>query len=526
MSMKVINDKILQFPLALLFALMLSAPMTAQQGNRTVYENALLGGVQQYEDGQVQKAAATFEAILKKAPDDDAAHYYLAVCHIAMNNADEAELHLSRAVALDSANFWYRQRLAMIYAATQRNEQAISLYESILRDFPKKTDTYYALLELYSAADRFDDAIAVLDKIDTLSGGSEATVVPRFRLMYQQGREAEAYACLEKADDEFESPQIKAMLGDYQLSQYNIEAALALYDEALALAPGYTAAVLGKAEAYRMMRRYDDFFTIMEEFISDRDIPEDGKCQYLQALVQRMDPRMMKTCGERVERLVSLCVEVCPDNVEAAKTDCMLRGGSGNLEELADAAHRYVARFPEDKDFLDLAMYADYNLERYDSVLVLTGKKYERAKASGDKAAAVEAYSSLGDIYHQLGQSRKAYRIYKEVLKMDPDHLMTLNNYAYFLSEEGRSLGKALKMSARVVEEQPDNATYLDTYGWILHLKKKDVEALSVFKRAMMYGGKESAVVLRHYADVLDANGKKDLAEMYRSQADAREKKK
>ena len=99
--------------------------------------------------------------------------------------------------------------------------------------------------------------------------------------------------------------------------------------------------------------------------------------------------------------------------------------------------------------------------------------------------------------------------------KADPDHASVLNNYAYYLSLERRKLGKALKMSRRAVELEPDNASYLDTYGWLLFLRHKPKEAKPFFKHAMLYGGKDSAVVLEHYSKVLEALGEKDLATYY-----------
>ena len=82
-------------------------------------------------------------------------------------------------------------------------------------------------------------------------------------------------------------------------------------------------------------------------------------------------------------------------------------------------------------------------------------------------------------------------------------------------------------MSKKTVEAEPDNATYLDTFAWILHLMGKDLEAKPFFKHAMLYGGKDSAVILRHYATVLEALGENDAAKVYRNQAarlDAKEK--
>ena len=72
-------------------------------------------------------------------------------------------------------------------------------------------------------------------------------------------------------------------------------------------------------------------------------------------------------------------------------------------------------------------------------------------------------------------------------------------------------------MSRTTIELEPDNATYLDTYGWIQYLLGKPKEAKPHFKRAMIYGGKDSAVVLEHYSIVLDALGEKDLSTYYRN---------
>ena len=74
-------------------------------------------------------------------------------------------------------------------------------------------------------------------------------------------------------------------------------------------------------------------------------------------------------------------------------------------------------------------------------------------------------------------------------------------------------------MSKKTIEAEPDNATYLDTFAWILHLQGKDLEAKPFFKHAMLYGGKESPVILRHYATVLEALGEKDSAQVYLNMA-------
>lgn len=74
-------------------------------------------------------------------------------------------------------------------------------------------------------------------------------------------------------------------------------------------------------------------------------------------------------------------------------------------------------------------------------------------------------------------------------------------------------------MSKVTVEKEPDNATYLDTFGWILYLQGKPAEAKPYFKHAMLYGGKDSAVTLDHYAEVLFDLEEYSLAFVYWAQA-------
>ena len=80
-------------------------------------------------------------------------------------------------------------------------------------------------------------------------------------------------------------------------------------------------------------------------------------------------------------------------------------------------------------------------------------------------------------------------------------------------------------MSKKAIDKEPDNATYLDTYGWILHLLGKDHDAKAVFKHAMIYGGKDNPTILEHYAEVLEALGEADLALYYHNQAAAKKAK-
>lgn len=190
---------------------------------------------------------------------------------------------------------------------------------------------------------------------------------------------------------------------------------------------------------------------------------------------------------------------------------------SKKWEESRERAAAAWERFPDELIYPEIENIANYNLEDYDRV-VSTCRKVISMHPK-DTSVTIPYMSSLGDALYQGGNKKEAFKTYEKVLKKRPDYNLVLNNYAYFLSLEGKKLSKAQKMSRQTVITDPDNATYLDTYGWILHLQGNDAEAKKFFKRAMLYGGKENVTVMEHYAEVLEALGEEALARVYRSNA-------
>ena len=82
-------------------------------------------------------------------------------------------------------------------------------------------------------------------------------------------------------------------------------------------------------------------------------------------------------------------------------------------------------------------------------------------------------------------KTKVLYAAYERVLELDPYNLMVLNNYAYHLATHGGDLTKAEQMSAVTIREQPNNPVYLDSYGWILHLKGQDELAKFYLNKAL-----------------------------------------
>lgn len=512
----------------------------------------MIDAVQAYSDGNFRKAAEICGKILSDNPGNDAALYYRGLSALNLGDSKSAIEDLRKAVAADSTNYWYQDRLALAYTMTSQKELAIATYENLLGKFPGKTDPYYTLLNLYYADGQADKTLETLTKIENVMGKTDQTVMTRYRILLSQKKQEEAAEALKDYVKEYSSPYVLTMLGDQEISMYNDSTAIAYYDKALDLDSDYIPARIGKAEVYRMTRHYPEYFSNLYGVMGDEAVPSEGKADYLMQLQQHTDQRFFQTFRPQLDTAAQLMVDSAPEDTTALQSAAFYYYGTdrqekaleifkgmaekypssygaairytqtlvsmNKYEELAGEAESAAGRFPGKPEFYEMANYALYNLKEYDKVIENCRKAI--ASAPADSATLLSSYSTMGDMYHDLGKGAEAYKYYDKALRINPDYAPVLNNYAYYLSLEGKKLPKAAKMGAKAVEAEPDNATYLDTYGWILHLQGKDQEAKTHFKHAMLYGGKESAVIMKHYARVLEALGEKDLAEVYRDQAE------
>ena len=529
----------------LLLLCALGVPVPAQETDANLVDAVTL-----YTNGQNKKARQLLHTLSIADPKNDAVWYYLSMASLRDRDLDSAVEACSMAVALDSANYWYRHLEARLSVLQNKADDGISQYEALVRDFPDENGTWYELLDLYLKNQKFEKALEALDEIEKQRGPSEEVTRTRYDVYTAMGRQDEGAEILEKFNEQFSVPSVLSMLGDYYLADFKDSLALARYEEALSLDSTYLPAVLGKSEVYRHMRRYPDYFKTLNPFFSSQDVSADSTSMYIGNLTRSLDPRILEIHRAGFDTLVvkagaahpadsSLLssigsyyyttgrekeagewfrksADLYPESITQTATYIQYLQLQSQWEPLRERSMQGYERFQQ-LAFLDYANLASYNLEDWDSIIA--NSQMLLKNFSKDKEICLNAWTQLGDAYHSKGDSKNSYKAYQNALKINPDYAPVLNNYAYYLSLEGKNLKKAYTMSKKTIEQEPDNATYLDTFAWILHLMGRDLEAKPFFKHAMLYGGKESATILRHYATVLEALGEADTAKIYRNQA-------
>ncbi|MDD3943757.1 MAG: tetratricopeptide repeat protein [Bacteroidales bacterium] len=506
-------------------------------------------GLKAYYLGDMSQAEDSFRRVVSRNRNNDAAYYYLAQIAGFSGNWDEARDHLQKALKLQPDNYWYRLQQAKLAVASGNSGQAEALYESLWQDYPQKTELLYDRISLFMTNGRSDRALALLDTLEKRDGVSESSVMFRFNLLMEQDKEAAIQMLTEHARNN-PSPRVLSIMGDVRAGEGEIDQAMAYYQSALEGDPTFMPAVFGLAETYRLKRQFDKYFEYMNLFLAYPDVDAAMKTDYLKQILEARS--FVGTFHPQVDTLFINAREAHPVDstlsymyagflIQTEKPGRALEVVRENLEHypgdfqawyqtlgviyylkdwplLSEYGERALEVFPDNTDFASLyglALWQNGQLEdaiaRFERILTLLNKTDTRNR--------IQTMSLLGDLYHEKGDREHSFAMYEEVLRLDRNHLPVLNNYAYYLSLEGEQLEKALSMSRITIDEEPNNATYLDTYGWILHLLGRSSEARNIFRQALAYGGKESAEILNHYGDVLNTLNEPLMAIVYWQQA-------
>jgi len=398
-------------------------------------------------------------------------------------------------------------------------KSAASLFGAILKEEPLNDAANYYMGMLYLYANDFENAgkfLSTAVSLDPLNDAYKEALAQSYAQSGNQEKAVEIYSGLyDKAPAKYSTPYVLTVLGDRELSARRDSLALERYQLALDRDPSYIPALLGKAEVMRLSGNYPAYFVCMNEFARDTLSNPQAKASYIEGLLRIVDGRTYRIWGAQLDSLVETSLRVSPRDSSMLKLAGGWYMGTGRRERGMEMFSRLSEAYPDDVQARLIQIQFLFEDEKFAEVISSCRDAMSLCKPSEK----VTMYSVMGDAHYRLGERKKAYAAYDAALKLNPAYTPVLNNYAYYLSLEGKKLRKAEKMSAATVAKEPENPTYLDTYAWILHLQGKDAEAKVHFKKAVVYGGSSSAEILSHYAEVLRALGDEDTAKYYENQA-------
>lgn len=486
------------------------------------------------------EAIRLFQKSLNLDPENAAACFKLAGLFARQNRWEDARLYAKKATKLNDENQYYIERYAEILESGTDPLDAIPVYRKLIKKFPKETGTYLTIAQVYIRSRKFSQAIKELDKAQSVLGASHELFQIRMKLWLQQGKKEdairEAYRWVETIPNEPES--------HFGLCQLLIS--LEKWDEALTrlgkmgeLFPGHPSVPLMKADVYIQLRKEELAEQEMKKAFANPDLPVEAKIDIVSGFLRGMETQEEKN---KAILLCNLIVQTHPAEAKAY----LIRGDIYNrMEERKLAREDYLKARSWDRNNFGLweqVLLIDLKLNEMDSLVKHTAeakvlfpntpsfafyngmgnlllKRYAEAIEGLEHAKRIslesremqmEIFSQLGDAYYNLKEKEKAFENFDEALRLDSANVHVLNNYSYFLSLDKTNMVKALKMSRKLVQLQPDDPTFLDTHGWVLYQSGNHGEAVHYLEKAVKTS--KSGTIWEHYGDALYQIGRKEDA--------------
>lgn len=467
-----------------------------------------------------------------------------------LENKDLAFRHFEKAVSFDEGNYYYALSYSSLCLELKKYDIAIGLYEKLIKKTPDTPELYLYLAEAYRLTDNTTKSIATLDRLEEIIGLNEKISLQKYQLYKKIGQEKKAYSEIQKYIDKYPTEmQYRILLGNLYLESGKSAEAYKIFTEAKAVDPEDPYLISSMAEYYEKTNNkeaaenelrlalvnpkmdVDTKLTILTQYIgtlyqSKKDT-EAANALFDTLLVQHpQEPNlnlmygnllMLQEKKDEARFQFQLYADANPGNPTGWEQ--MLSTAFPDSVDLSISickdAIRYNVDQPQFYFYLGLSQFLK---QEYDSALVSLrdGLKYVPESNIG---LISNFYGQIGDIYHQIDRNDSAYVNYDKALLYNPNNILVLNNYSYYLSLEKKNLDKAETMSSKAVKMEPTNPTYLDTYGWVLFQQKAYSIAKIYIANAVKYTeeNKEevSAEVYEHYGDVLFLTGEEDKALEY-----------
>jgi len=184
-----------------------------------------------------------------------------------------------------------------------------------------------------------------------------------------------------------------------------------------------------------------------------------------------------------------------------------------DIKSLESESKKAIALFPNNANLYYYNGVANMQLKNYDDALnsFRSGIFY----VLNDSSMLEKIYTYIGDVSYYTKKFSSSDSAYEQALKINPNDDYVLNNYSYYLSVRDTDLEKAEQMSKKSNALVQNNASYEDTYGWILYMSHKYLAAKECESKAIEQDGNRDATILEHYGDILFKLGEKDSAVDY-----------
>lgn len=527
-------------------AVLEQSALTPEQQRK--YDYFFLEAMRLKEKKEYASAFGLLQHCLDIHPGASSALYEISQYYMFLRQIPQGQAALEKAVANAPDNYWYSQGLASLYQQQNEIDKAISLLEEMVVRFPGKQDPLFNLLDLYGRQEKYEEVISTLNRLEKRMGKNEQLSMEKFRIYLQMKDDTKAFQEIESLVQEYPMDvRYQVILGDVYLQNGKKQEAYDVYQKVLAVEPDNPMALFSMASYYKQTGQEDLYQQQLDTLLLNKKVTPDTKVSIMRQMIVENEQadkdstqvialfdRMMQQEQDDPQVPMLYAQYLLSKNMEAASVPVleqvvdldpankaarmMLIGAAVRKEDykqIIKVCESGIEATPDALEFYYYLAIAYNQVEQTDSVLSICERALQHTTPDSKKEIVSDFYSIMGDMYHTKDKMAEAYAAYDSALVYNPSNIGALNNYAYYLSVERRDLDKAEEMSYKTVKAEPNNATYLDTYAWILFEKGNYAEARIYIDNAIKSDGEKSDVIVEHCGDIYYMTGDVDGALEY-----------
>ena len=517
------------------------------------YDNFFLEAICQQEKGNHDAAFDLLSHCVEIDSTRSEAYYYLSRYYDFLKNKEKGLAYSEKAVQLEPDNETYLETLANTYISRRKYDKAIYVLERLYDKNRDREEVLSMLAQLYEQQKDYEGAIRTLSRLETLEGKSERLSMAKSELYTQKGDKKAAISEMKQLADQYPNDlNYRCLYGTTLYLNGQQKKALVIYNEILKKDPENRSAQMAMLSHYneindsvqahvwleRMLMNKNatsqDRIMLFRQVIGESERHGGDSTQVLNLFRRVLDTpqadadlaifcatymNLKQMPSDSISPVLEHALTLEPTNASARLQLVGYAWAAGDRDRVIALCQDARQYNPDEMAFYYYQGIAYYQKDQLDEALNAFQNGIGVITAQSDPSIVSDFYAVMGDILHQKGLAREAFMAYDSCLVWKDDNIGCLNNYAYYLSELGEQLDKAEQMSYRTIKAEPKNATYLDTYAWILFMQQRYSEAKIYIDQTLQYDTDTSAVLLEHAGDIYYQAGDADQALAYWQQA-------
>ena len=529
------------------FALIgMHTPVLSQTSNLREYDILFHEAMLQRQKGNLDAAFDLLVRCSELRPDASETWFFLAQAYSDLGDKKREREYCERAHQLEPTHVTYMERLASTYIDNDQYADAIVVMEQLYDIDKSREELLQALFSLYTQQKDYEKAIHTIDRMELIDGPTERTALTKTRLYIEQNDAANAIRETKKLTDLHPSDlRYRTLYANTLLVTDHEEQAYGVLQQILAEEPR-------NLSAQQVMRNYyirtgdgERADSVNHAILLNPSASVEDKANQLRQLIietaqeggdstvvldlfdeilQQPDPSpdlaemkaaYMQLLGmprDSVASAYEYVLQLAPDQASARLRLVQQAWEDEDDERIISLCQTARQYNPEEMAFYYYQGMAYYRQENTDLALEAFQNGINVINEESIPEIVSDFYAVMGDLLHQKGREAEAFNAYDSCLVWKQDNIGCLNNYAYYLSLKGTRLDEAEAMSYKAVKAEPNNATYLDTYAWILFVQKRYAEARIYMEKTLQNDSLPDPVVLEHAGDIYALCGDTDAA--------------